>query len=487
VEPKGTSLVPNGDNRDAVWLEHPEHSPFEYRAEKDVVPVLGLFEEFFVDSQACAVPAMQWFVAMAEGLFPLVRDTCPSNRFIVLHIGEKGHGKTTGAKAFVLLHGFEDVMGDVSVAALSGLPEQGLVVCDNKESRNFTQPLIDYFLRLATGGKFLRCVDGGMGVRRSAPQPVGVITSIEGVHKSELHDRIVKVKYFLTKGQQRLDRDALEDAQRSTRNQIMSALAVVIQEYLRVRVDPKVSITARPIDRFNRHFRELCYLLIAYGRVTRGMDTGDAWARDLIDAWDHEIRETRDDGAEDAPVSALEAPILEIVTSNGAGQVSVPFTWEDRKGRMYIVHPGDLLLALKRNLALQRDLPQEPAQLSQRLGSERFERFVVVRDTKQHPVPELKRVTKGTRLGIFVPDDVADVPVAPGAMIERFVAECCVAESNATLESSSMYNAYLNWAVKPPRNRTLQDVEPQREFEVRLVERGFRRDGSLWLGVRVRM
>jgi hypothetical protein len=407
VTPADISLVPNGDNHDAVWLEHPEHAPFVYRADReDVLPALQTFEEFFVNSQACEVPAMRWFVAMAEGLFPIVRDACSSNRFIVLHIGEKGHGKTTGAKSFVLLHGFEDVMGDASVASLSSIPEQGLVVCDNKESRNFTQPLIDYFIRLATGGQFLRCMDGGKTVRRGAPRPVGVITSIEGVHKAELHDRIVKVKYFLKGGQERLDRDALEDTQRAARNRIMSAMPVVLREYLRVRIDPKVSIEARPIDRFNRHFRELCYLLIAYGRVTRGADAGDTWAKDIIQAWDHEIRDTRDDGADDAPVSALEAPVLEIVTNNGTGHLPIPFTWEGRRGKMYIVHPGDLLLALKRNLAIQRNLPEEPAQFSQRLGSERFERFVVIRNTKERPVEELKRNSQGARIGIFVPDAV---------------------------------------------------------------------------------
>lgn len=252
------------------------------------------------------------------------------------------------------------------------------------------------------------CPSGSSGslhfIRRGVPRPVGVITSIEGVQRAELHDRIVKVKYFLTEKQERLDRDKLEDMQRTARNRIMSAIPVVLQEYLRVRIDPKVSIDARPIDRFNRHFRELCYLLVAYGRVTRAGDAGEAWASDIIRAWDDAIRETRDDGAEDAPISSLEAPILEIVTSNGTGQVPIRFTWEDRKGRLYVVHPGDLLLALKRNLALQRDLPQEPAQFSQRLGSERFERFAVIRNTKERPVPELKRNSEGARIGIFVPD-----------------------------------------------------------------------------------
>jgi hypothetical protein len=417
VTPDEISLVLNGDNPDQLWLEHPENNPFKLVSTRieweDVRGALREFQEHIVDSQACAVPAMRWFVAMAEGLFPLVRDTV-SNRFIIVHKGSKGHGKTTGAKSPILLHGFEDVFMDASVAALGNIPEQGLVAIDNKESRNFTQPLIDYFLSIATGGKRLRSLEGGTAVRRNAPRPVAVITSIEGVHKAELHDRCIDVKYFLTAGQKRLKRGRLERLIVESRNRIMSALVVVLQEYLTTRVDPvarEILASVNPIDRFSEHFEEVCYLLVAFGRVALGAD-GDAWAKEIIAAWDRAIRETRGDEALDAPVSALEAPVLAAAMD---GHIPVPFRWQERPGKLYIVFPGDVLAALQRNLAL-RDLPTEPGQLVERLESEHFERFVFLtaRTSGEDGKPLglkgtgiLRRRESGQPVGVWVPDDVA--------------------------------------------------------------------------------
>jgi hypothetical protein len=407
VTPGEILLVPNGDNPDQVWLEHPEQNPFKWAApasKDDMREALRMFEELIVESQACEVPAMKWFVGVAEGLFPLVRDVV-SNRFILLYTGKKGHGKTTGAKSPVLLHGFEDVFMDTSVASLGNIPEQGLVVLDNKEAKNFTQPLIDYFLSIATGGKRLRSVDGGVGVRRNAPRPVAVITSIEGVHKAELHDRCIDVKYLLTADQERLKRGALERAIVEERHRILSALTVVLQEYLTTRLDPaarRIIAFVNPID--SEHFEEVCYLLVAFGRVTRGVDAGDAWAAKLIAEWDAVIRDTRGDDAGDVPVSALEAPVLEMM----GGKQSVLFQWQGSPGRLYIVFPGDILSALQRNLAL-RDLPTEPGQLVQRLESEHFERFVFLTsrtvDADGVPIPELKRRERGQPVGVFVPGD----------------------------------------------------------------------------------
>jgi len=400
------TVVPNADNPDQVWLEHPEDAPMEWQpptGRDDVRSRLREFQDLLVDTQACKVPEMRWLVAMTEAVFPLVRDVTTS-RFIMLHTGEKGHGKTTGAKWSVLLHGFEDVLLDASIASLGNIPEQGLVVLDNKESANFSQPMIDYLLSVATGGKRLRCVDGGASVRRNAPRPVAVITSIEGVHKAELHDRCVEVKYFLKKGQPRLKQKKIERDIAAARHRILSALAVVLQEYFSTRQDPvaqQLIAGFNPIDRFSEHFEEVCYLLVAYGRTMYGVADGDAWARAIIAVWDAEIRETRDEDANDAAVSALEAPVLEMVFNNG--RVAVPYEWQGRPGRMYIVFPGDILAALQHNLAL-RDLPKEPGGLVKRLMSERLERWALIRNTTDHPVPELKRQNGGNPVGVWVPD-----------------------------------------------------------------------------------
>jgi hypothetical protein len=406
VRPNSITTVPNADNSDQIWLEHPEDAPFEWQPPKgidDVRTGLREFQDLIVDKQACKVPEMAWFVAMTEAVFPLVRDVTAS-RFLMLHTGPKGHGKTTGAKWSVLLHGFEDVLLDASVASLGNIPEQGLVVLDNKESANFTQPMIDYLLSVATGGKRLRCVDGGSRVRRNAPRPVAVITSIEGVHKAELHDRCVEVKYYLAKGAPRLKQRKIERTITDARHRMLSALAVVIQEYLTTRVDPaaqRIVTGVNPIDRFSEHFEEVCYLVVAFGRMLYGARDGDAWAEKLIGVWDAEISESRDEDSNDGAVSALEAPVLAIV--QGLGKLPIPFTWQERSGRMYIVFPGDILEALQHNLAL-RDLPKEPGGLVKRLMSERLERWTLIRNTREHPVADLKRQDGGQPVGVWMPD-----------------------------------------------------------------------------------
>jgi hypothetical protein len=412
ISTAGCDLVANGANTDALWLEHPEEAPFEWSklSPTDTRAALREFEKLLVDSQACEVPAMSWFVAMAEGLFPVVRDAT-ENRFIMLHTGRKGHGKTTGAKAFRLLHGFRNVLLDVSVAGLSNLPEQGLAVIDNKEQHDFSPELVNYFLSMATGGDRLRSLSDGSDVRRNAPHPVGVITSIEGVRKDELYDRCVEVKYFLADKQQRLDRDDLEEVIVKKRNRIMSALAVVLQEYLVVREDPDVHIGVRPIERFNRHFRDVCYLLIAYARVMQGKDLGDAWAMEKIQVWATEIQRHRSaDGG--APASALESPILRIIKDRLCECKTLNnIRWRGTPGTLYVMYPGDLLLALKGQHNSPKDLPSDTGGMGKRLRNDHFERFDVVagdelKDTDDPTVQTaLKRKKTGQRIGIFVPEE----------------------------------------------------------------------------------
>ena len=402
VTSKDIALVSNGDNEDQLWLEHPEHNPIEWGGAPTMEAVraaLVEFERLLVDTQACAVPSMRWFVAMAEGLFPIVRDVA-SNRFIMLHIGDKGHGKTTGAKSFVLLHGFQDVLLDVTVAALGNSPEQGLIVVDNKEQQNFPQSLIDYFLSVATGGARIRS-DSSRSVHRDAPKPVGVITSIEGVRKAELHDRCVEVRYFLADGQERLDRDQLERDIVAARNRIMAAIPVVIREYLTVRVDPNVHIGVRPIDRFNRHFRELCCLLIAYGRVMQRDGDGDKWAMEHIHAWDAEIRSSRTGDSDDgALVSPLEDPILYFIKECQEKQIEFEYPRDSgRRGTLHIVSPSALLGTLQRQRIPGLVLPAEPAAFGRRLRNETFERFKLL--GHDHGVP---RNNAGQRVGVFVPN-----------------------------------------------------------------------------------
>jgi hypothetical protein len=407
VTPKEIGVVMNGYNADHLWLQHPEGNPMQWAgtpSKEAVREGLRLFEQLIVETQACAVPEMRWFVAMAEGLFPLVRDVS-KNRFITVHTGDKGSGKTTGAKSCTLLHGFEDVLLDVSVAALGNASEQGFVVVDNKEQANFSTALVDYFLSVATGGTRLRSASD-RSVHRGAAKPVAVITTIEGVRKAELQDRCVDVKYFLAKDHARIDRDELEHKIIASRSHIMTSLAVVLQEYFSVRTDPAVKIGVSPIDRFNRHFRELCYLLIAFGRVMYGDGEGDVWAMKHVHIWDNEIRQTREAGSSDAPVSPYEDHILHVIGMCKGKRV--PFKYNGRSGQLHIVYPGALLGELQRERVPIRDMPTDPGGLSNRLRGERFDRIAyLTKDSKDddgNAIAGLSRTENGQPVGVFVPD-----------------------------------------------------------------------------------
>ncbi len=123
----GCNLVPNGENPDAVWLEHPADDSLQWTGSPSLDQArvaLTRFEELLVNPQACVSEPMRWFVGMHEGLFPFVRDAI-ANRFIVVHSGPSGSGKTSGAQRFNILHGLGDVFGDVSIPALGNMPEQG--------------------------------------------------------------------------------------------------------------------------------------------------------------------------------------------------------------------------------------------------------------------------------------------------------------------------------------------------------------------------
>ena len=165
-------LVSNVTNDAHLWLRHPDKSPFAY-IEGNTTEGLRDFERLLVETLSCEQADMKWLVAMHEGLFPLVRDIATS-RFLLTHEGSTQQGKTTGAQRFNILHGLGDVIGDGSVAALNNQKDVGLLVLDNKEQKNLTQPLIDYCLFLSTGARRLRSI-------RTGPRPGRPISFVPSV------------------------------------------------------------------------------------------------------------------------------------------------------------------------------------------------------------------------------------------------------------------------------------------------------------------
>jgi hypothetical protein len=131
------ATVPNGENQDHYWVEHPGGEPLQYSM-VDLKVELANFERLLVDTQAYSVPSMRWLLAMCAALFPYVRDSCAA-RFLLELIGKTQQGKTSGSQRHTLLHGLGSVKGDYSIAALAALGDFGLLVLDNKEHANFTQ------------------------------------------------------------------------------------------------------------------------------------------------------------------------------------------------------------------------------------------------------------------------------------------------------------------------------------------------------------
>jgi putative DNA primase/helicase len=384
--------VPNGDNIDHFWLEHPNGTPLDYRP-IDVKAALEDFERLVVNTQACETDAMRWLVAIAEGFFPLVRDVCPA-RLIFVHCGPSQNGKTSGAQRFTLLHGLGQVKASYTTAALRNMGDCGLLVLDNKEHANLTQDLIDYLLVVSTGGEDGRSLTDGTVRTHGRYRPVVVVTSIEGLFKAELRNRSVEVSYEVPGGGN-LGRAGFEREIMEKRNSIGASMVPVIQRYLGNPSKPNPN----PIPAFEEHFSELCAILRAYGEVTQ---KPEGWAAAIIAAWDVQFRKR------DAEEDELEQPLLEVLESSQFR--TVPLTHKGKAGTLYVVSAGQLLAPLARQVGTFRAaaLPRTAQALSRRLHSCRFAVLTVLDDKAAPEVPELKRSSHKRPIGLWVPaDDLA--------------------------------------------------------------------------------
>lgn len=155
ITPEHIRRVPNGENADGLWLEHPLHNPLSYTAPKSPQGLrtdLEAFENLIVRGQILKVPEMAYLIAMQESAFPYVRDAV-QNRLITEHSGGTGEGKTAGARCSIRLNvNSKDVIGRGTAATLYNAGDPGLLVLDNKEGEDFhTQEVVNYFLFAATG------------------------------------------------------------------------------------------------------------------------------------------------------------------------------------------------------------------------------------------------------------------------------------------------------------------------------------------------
>lgn len=400
VDASGCQLVANGDNEAELWLEHPLGDPLHWEPFKpDVVQKIltDNLERLLVDTQACKIPEMRWFVAMHEGLFPFVRDAHPA-RLIAAHQGGSQSGKTSGSQRFVKLHGLGTVKGDYSPAALRNMLDIGLLVLDNKEQVNFTRELIDYCLFLATGAEHGRSNQDGTIRTHGSGRPVGVITTIEGVPKTELQKRCVSIEYFVPMGAERLRREPIEAEISKLRHEMLSALVPVLETYFRLR--PKYISTPNPIPEFEEHFTTLCYLLRAYEQVAGRTED---WAEKIISVW----AKTLDANRVTKDIGELEETILWILSHcECAVERHNNFEHKSVRGRLYITEASPLLNALHK-LAPKLGPPSTPQGLTARLRGSQLTGCVFL-DEESSPSPLLKRKSGKRPIGFFVRNDDDD-------------------------------------------------------------------------------
>jgi hypothetical protein len=408
--PAEITEVANGKNHGKFWLEHPCNAPFHWKPDTDGLAELAAFERLLVETQACSVPAMCWFVAMALGLFPYVRETCLARLILVL-IGSTQAGKTSGAQRFTLLHGLGPVKGDYSTAGLAALGDIGLLVLDNKEQANFYQSFVDFLLFAATGAERGRAYSDG-ALRAGLPQrPVCVITSIEGVVRRELMARTVNVAYGVPGP--RLRRGPLEREIKERRGSISSALMLVLQRYMQIKIRGQRT-WPNPVPEFEEHFSALCDLLQAFEEVA-GKPEG--WAAGIVNEWNQTIFNAEIEG------DALEQPLRRIIANAekwGAvdGFKLDGFHWNGENGKLYVTSAGGLLTALQQLNIRGLVLPQTPEGLGRRLRSSKFNTITVLDCESAPNVDRLKRSKRWRPIGLWVPREADDDSMSGGDRYE---------------------------------------------------------------------
>ena len=295
VTAHGITIVPNGTNEDAFWIEHPNLDPeaeaLDYVA-GDPKPGLAEFERLIVSRMATRTPEMAWFLAMEEVLFTFVREI-NHDRIIVWHEGPKGSGKTTSARACCYLFGL-DATGDTTAPSLNRLGDCGLLVMDNKEGLNFTPGFTGFVVYLATGTLSLRAQGDGYKVR-NRHRPVGVITSIEGPDKPEVQDRMVEVSFNAhERDRSSFDTDAHKLEIRQHRHLIVSALMHVLRRFMETAQQRDIQVPAS-VARFSNNFRTLVSLLTAYAEVS---EKPAGWIEQIVAVWAR-ILEDREEGGDE--------------------------------------------------------------------------------------------------------------------------------------------------------------------------------------------
>ena len=421
ISSSGIRQVPNGNNADSVWLEHPMGRPFRFVPDCNSPDALRQFERLCVTTQACTIPSQQWLVAMHEGLLPYVRD-CVAARMLVEHNGPSQRGKTSGAQRLTKLHGLGEVLGDVSTAYLrNNCDGIGLMVLDNKEQANYGPDLVNFLLFTATGARHGRSNQDG-SAREMDDRPIGVLTSIEGLYKQELQKRRIGVTYGALQDKH-ADRDFIEEEIELHRDVILSGLCHVLREFMAMNPedvrDRLAKLPRNPWPEFQGYVRVLARLLYAYATV-RGTPLKHADAvitalfrtnetasvereDDVIETHVYQtlemyeaIREKQECGGDLTPASSTLFKAIERVADYEHGGI---------RGTLYVTSAARLLSAMRANNVGLKDLPRNASGMGRRLESGTWSMLQVLK--KEDDPKLLRRTSDQRRVGIFRADESA--------------------------------------------------------------------------------
>ena len=411
ISADGIEEIPNGSNQDGIYIEHPTGEPFNYQADADVQQGLRLFEELVVETQATENPSHKWLVGMRLGLFPYIRHLV-GRRQITNIRGSSQHGKTTGTERFTRLHGLGELKGNVSVPYLQRCGDNGLLAIDNREQSTLDDQWIMYLLFLATGAEAGRATQSG-GLIRWTDRPLCVVTSIEGVARTELANRTLSIEYRLSETTKRLDEQRLIGQIEGNRNLILSALMKVFVLYFQQRNSVPSFKPFSP--NFREDFDTNIGLLLAYAEAT-GREK--SWAEFILHQWQAgQEQETEETSSELAPLltymidsyeSAREATYttMQSAMASSAFLNSTPYEFNGIPGTLYITQPQKLLTPLRKMAASahQNSLPLNTQGLVARLHELKAEDGLLLL-TEQDEPHKLKRLNNGRRIGLFKVSD----------------------------------------------------------------------------------
>jgi hypothetical protein len=407
VAPDTIQLVPNGNNKFGIWLEHPSNSPIVWSDSVDVRAGLAQFEELIVNGQATCVPEMSWFVALQEGLFVFLRDKV-QNRLTTEHAGGPGEGKSSGPRWLVVLFSIgDDVIGKASGATLINIGDIGLLAVDNKELDSFDVPTRDFWLHLATGAEHYASRPDGTLRQRKHGRPVGAFTSIEGgPDKTEFGERRVRAEYCAKslppEKREQFDEDEHKERIKAARDLILPALVKVLQRAMQLHKDK-----ARPItiptgyDRFKGNYVWLVFLLRAFAELS---GKTEAWADQIEKVWREEISKISTESSD-----PLEYPLLQFFAQmatepSTSSQVEhFPLKHQGKSGTLYLVQMEQLFFWFAAHPEYRTVVPTAAPALGKRINNAKFRRITVLKeDEHAGKIPQWRNLKNRRRTGFFV-------------------------------------------------------------------------------------